>query len=160
MDSTPITNNKKILVDTYVIADSDEASSLSSLQQVTAESMSLGDTVLEDRIRNLVVILASREVNHERFKALVLHFEKRTIGTTRRSVRFDRYVVAAMDQPSSFSRLDEVIERETKDKGRTVIAANDPNVIANRPDIIITFHIDNGIRTASVYHTHSLIAES
>lgn len=135
---------KQVLSDKYVIADADEATSYRGLDEVARDFEELGDTVVFDKRKNIAaVITTTSSKQDEKFRALVVYFEKLTIGTRRLDVRYDRYVIASVGEETSYKDLDQV----RADEGHGVVLAN-----ANRQDIVIVLKILSGIRGAIVFH--------
>jgi hypothetical protein len=131
---------KKIVYDRYVIADVDEATSSSSLEEVVQDFQDTVDIVIPDEKNNMVVVITTTEKNDEKFKALVAYFEKRTIGTKRLELRYDRYVLASMNEPTDYLNLSQV----RTDAGNGL-------VIDSEFKIVIVLKTHHGIRSALVY---------
>jgi fructose-1,6-bisphosphatase/sedoheptulose 1,7-bisphosphatase-like protein len=132
---------KHIVSEKYVIADADEATSYRGLDEVVRDFEQLGDTVVFDKRENIVAVITTSTKQDAIFKALVIYFEKLTIGTRRLDVRYDRYVLANVDEETNYKDLDEVRANETHDMLNN----------ANREDLVIVLKTLSGIRTALVY---------
>jgi hypothetical protein len=132
---------KQVLSDKYVIADVDEATSCRSLDEVVQDFEELGDTVVFDKHKNVVLVITTTTKQEEKFKALVVYFEKLTIGTRRLDVRYDRYVLAAVGESTEYKDLDQIRTSET----------HGMLIDSNRKDIVIVIKPHLGIRSAFVY---------
>jgi hypothetical protein len=134
---------KQVLSDKYVIADTDEATSYRDLDEVARDFEELGDTVVFDKRKNIVAVITTTSKKDEKFSALVVYFEKLTIGTRRLAVRYDRYVIANVGEETIYKDLDQV--RTDEELG--VFLAD-----TNRQDMVIVLKILSGIRGAIVFH--------
>jgi hypothetical protein len=133
---------KQIVSEKYVIADADEATSYHGLDEVKRDFEQYSDTsVVFDKRKNLVAVITNSTKQDEKFKALVIYFEKLTIGTRRLDVRYDRYVLAEVDQETGYKDLDEVRASES----------HGVFINGDRRDLVIILKKVSGIRGAFVY---------
>jgi hypothetical protein len=133
---------KRIISERYVIADADEATSYRGLDEVVRDFEELEDTIVVfDKRKNIVAVVTTSTKQDEKFKALVLYFEKLTIGTRRLDVRYDRYVLSGFDEATNYKDLDEVRASES----------HSVSINGDRRDIVIILKKVSGIRGAFVY---------